>query len=162
MSDESAASLTLHFNRQNQRQYIRVEDVRPRDYVTTQDKEKEKVRNIEVVSVLISLICVIVVTDSFLVRFDVWWHNHRPHLLWAQYDWTKVLWVRYTIIFLSEKFSSFNSHSGKSYCKSLKCWSNEMTSKTSIFKRMEHRLIPISKDCMHSCKNMIFESIFFS
>ena len=46
MSDESAASLTLHFNRQNQRQYIRVEDVRPRDYVTTQDKEKEKVRNI--------------------------------------------------------------------------------------------------------------------
>ena len=44
MSDESIASLTLHFNRQNQRQYIRVEDVRPKDYVTTQDKEKTKVR----------------------------------------------------------------------------------------------------------------------
>ena len=72
MSDESAASLTLHFNRQNQRQYIRVEDVRPRDYVTTQDKEKEKVSNILKCSVCsYQLKNIIVVTDSFLVRFDV-------------------------------------------------------------------------------------------
>ena len=43
MSDECAVSLTSHMNRQNARQYICIEDVRPQGYSITQSIDKHKV-----------------------------------------------------------------------------------------------------------------------
>ena len=43
MSDECAVSLTSHMNRQNSRQYICMEDVRPQGYSITQSIDKHKV-----------------------------------------------------------------------------------------------------------------------
>ena len=45
MSDESAVSLSMPGNGQNSREYIVVEDVRPRDFVLTQAISQQKVRS---------------------------------------------------------------------------------------------------------------------